>query len=126
MNKKITVQFVKFALVGVSNTLVYLVIYYLLLSFNINYLLSNILGFVISVYNAFFWSRKYVFGQGKSSYLMLLGKTYLSYGGTFILSTVCIYAFVEWFAVSKHIAPLITLLVTVPVNFLLNKFWTFK
>jgi len=28
--------------------------------------------------------------------------------------------------ISKFLAPLISLLITVPVNFLMNKFWTFK
>ena len=36
------------------------------------------------------------------------------------------YILVNNFSTSKIIAPLITLLVTIPLNFLLNKYWTFK
>jgi putative flippase GtrA len=33
---------------------------------------------------------------------------------------------VGFFGVSKLIAPILNLLVSVPVNFLLNKFWAFR
>ena len=33
---------------------------------------------------------------------------------------------VTFFAVSKSIAPIVNLLVTIPLNFIINKLWTFK
>ncbi|MBS1467008.1 MAG: GtrA family protein, partial [Subdoligranulum sp.] len=33
---------------------------------------------------------------------------------------------VTFFSVSKTIAPIVNLLVTIPLNFIINKLWTFK
>lgn len=60
------------------------------------------------------------------SKLKRLGKTYVSYGGTSILSNVLLWIEVAFFSVSKTIAPIVNLLVTIPLNFIINKLWTFK
>lgn len=119
-------QFLKFCMVGVSNTLVYLGTYYLLLYIGAYYLLANIVGFVVSVFNAYIWSKKYVFKPQQQSNTKILIKTYTAYGCTTVVSTCLIYVLVEYIGVSKYIAPIITLLVTIPLNFGLNKFWSFK
>lgn len=55
-----------------------------------------------------------------------LGKTYISYGGTSILSNVLLWVEVAFFGVSRAIAPIVNLLVTIPLNFVINKLWTFR
>lgn len=129
-NKTVIIQFIKFGLVGVSNTFVSLAVYYLFLWVNQDlYLLGNVAGWVISVANAFFWNNKYVFTSGNAGWkstLMKLGKTYLSYGITFVLSTVLLYLEVDIFCWSAVISPIINLLITIPLNFFLNKFWAFR
>ena len=55
-----------------------------------------------------------------------LGKTYVSYGGMSILSNVLLWIEVAFFSVSKSIAPIVNLLVTIPLNFVINKLWTFR
>lgn len=119
------IQFAKFCLVGLTNTVIGLGIYYFLLWFGVNYLISNAASWVISVLNAFYWNNKYVF-KNESSWLYSLLKTYVSYGFSFLLGLVLLYIFVEWCSISKILAPLLILIVTIPVNFLLNKFWTFR
>ena len=122
-------QFIKFGIVGISNTAVSLGIYYLVLWLAPGlYILGQILGTVLSIANAFFWNNRYVF-QGNSndvkSVLKRLGKTYVSYGGTSLLATVLLWAEVSLLGMSKAIAPLVNLAVTIPLNFIINKFWTF-
>ena len=128
--KQSLVQFIKFGIVGVSNTLISLLVYYIVLWINEDwYLAGNIGGWVISVANAFFWNERYVFVQQKhdfKSVLIRIGKTYLSYGATFLLSTVLLYLEVDVWQWSAVIAPVANLLITIPLNFLLNKFWAFK
>ena len=121
-------QFIKFGLVGVSNTAISLGIYYLFIYFNKDlYLLGSIVGFIISVLNSFYWNNKYVFKtEGQSEWLKRLLKTYMSYGGTTILSTILLYIEVELLHINESIAPLINLAITVPLNYLVNKFWAFK
>lgn len=128
-NTKIVLQFFKFSIVGLSNTFVSLAIYYIFLWVNKDfYLIGNIVGWIISVINAFYWNNKYVFENSLNGFLQTIrkiGKTYLSYGATFVLSTILLYFEVDLWRWSSVISPLINLLITIPLNFLLNKFWTF-
>ena len=120
------VQFIKFGIVGLSNTAISLSIYYVFIWINPDlYMLGNVAGFIISVANAFFWSRKYVFKDSEEGFWKALLKSYLAYGGSFLLATGLLYLQVEWLSVSKMIAPVLNLLITVPLNFIVNKFWTF-
>lgn len=128
-NEKIIViikQFLKFGIVGVSNTLISLIIYYTLVYFKCNYIIANAIGFIISVLNAYYWNKHYVFKNKNQSKLKEIIKVYFSYGITFVLSTVLLYEMVDVLHVSKYIAPIINLCITVPLNFILNKLWAFK
>ena len=118
-------QFIKFSLVGVSNTMVGFGAYYLLYYCGVYYLIASIASWLISVFNAFYWNNKYVFQSG-SSWWKTLFRTYISYGASLIVSTLMMYVLVEFIHVSPVIAPIICLLITIPLNFLLNKFWAFK
>ena len=118
-------QFMKFCVVGLSNTAIGLGTYYLFLWLGFHYMIANVLSWVISVFNAFYWNNKYVF-KSSTTWLRALFRTYVSYGVSFLVGTVVLYGLVEWCSVSDIIAPLLVLIVTIPLNFVLNKFWTFK
>lgn len=130
------VQFVKFGLVGVSNTVIFYLFYvgiiFLLqgLAWKYDYILANVVSFTISIFWSFYWNNKYVFKKAENSRRNMwkaLGKCFLSYGFTgFILENILSYIWVEKFGISKYIAPLLNLVFTVPTNFLLNKLWAFK
>jgi len=122
---KTLLQFIKFGIVGVSNTLISLGIYYALLFLGVHYILANMIAFFISVLNAYYWNRKYVFKPDESSKYTVI-KIYGAYGVTFLLSTGLLFVMVDIIGVSEFIAPIINLCITVPLNFALNKFWVFK
>jgi len=122
----LVIQFLKFGMVGISNTLISLAIYYTLVYLGVHYLLANVVAFALSVLNAFYWNSKFVFRQRSNHKKGRLLKVYLCYGFTFLLSTALLFLMVDIIGVSELIAPLINLCVTVPLNFLLNKFWAFK
>lgn len=130
MSRSNILQFVKFGIVGLSNTFVYLAIYYIFLFASGDlYIIGNVVGWLISVLNAFFWSNRYVFkneDNTKRELLIRLGRSYVTYGATFLLSTLLLLLEVELWGLSSSIAPLINLLITVPLNFIINKYWTFK
>ena len=131
-------QFIKFGIVGLSNTIISYVIYAVSLLlfqhfaiFDTNaYLVSQVLAFVISVAWSFYWNNKYVFtqneGETRSIWRALL-KTYISYSFTgLFLNTLLLILWVQLLHVSEFIAPIINLLVSVPLNFIINKFWAFR
>lgn len=128
--RRLAWQFFKFGLVGLSNTAVSLAVYYFFLWLDPSlYMVGSVLGTVLSIANAFVWNDLFVFSgnprDGKSV-LKRLGKTYVSYGGTSILSTLLLWLEVRLLGVSKAAAPVVNLVVTIPLNFLINKFWTFR
>lgn len=124
-DKETAVQFIKFGIVGISNTAIGLGMYYLFLYIGCHYMAANVLSWLISVFNAYFWNNRYVF-KNEIAWIRALVKTYLSYGFSFLAGCLCLYVLVEWMGISDKIAPLLTLLLTIPMNFLLNKFWTFR
>ena len=128
-NDEIILQFIKFGLVGVSNTLVAWICYYFFLWLNDDfYMVGGIVGAIVSIANAFFWNDKFVFksdNNGWQSRLKRLGKTYISYGATSLLGLILLWAEVRFLGISKAIAPPVNLLITIPLNFLMNKYWTF-
>ncbi len=125
--KALIVQFIKFGIVGVSNTLISLIVYYIFLFINSDlYLVGNAVGFTVSTFNAYFWNNKFVFKKGKKEKnIAVIAKTYISYGFSFFVSEGLMYVLVDILKVSKVIAPIAILFVTIPLNFLLNKLWVY-
>jgi len=123
----LTKQFTKFGIVGVSNTLLSLSIYYIFVFINKDlYLVGNSVGFVVSVLNSYYWNNRFVFKSENRNHIKALSKTFLSYGITFVLGTVLLIIMVQVLMIPEIIAPLFILIITVPLNFVLNKFWAFK
>jgi len=122
------IQFVKFGIVGLSNTMISYLVYVFLVTFGINYITASITGFIISVVNSFYWNNKYVFAGTESRDLWkAFVKTFLSYAGTgLILSNVLLYLWVDVVHIYEMIAPIINLFITIPLNFICNKLWAFK
>ena len=147
-------QFVKFGLVGVLNTLISEGLYVIIVFFGGHYLVASIVGFVISVLNAYYWNSRYVFkqseGEEKRVWWRVLLKTYAAYLGGQLLNMGLLILWVDiiqianWFGwladffqglgiaqldadtVGEIMAAGINLVVTVPINFVLNKYWAFR
>lgn len=130
------VQFVKFGLVGVTNTAVSYVVNILVLKLlqpyhlSWDYVAGNVVAFLLSVLWSFYWNNKYVFRKGegqKRSLGKALLKTYVAYGLTgIVLANVLSWVWINVFGISKYVAPLINLVISIPLNFIINKFWAFR
>lgn len=130
------IQFVKFGLVGVSNTLVSYVIYVLFLILfqrvglfpNKDYLIAQFIGYVLSIFWAFYWNQKCVFNADESKvvWYIALAKSFIAYSFTGVfLNSFLSYIWVEIVGISKLVVPIVNLFINVPANFLLNKLWIF-
>lgn len=120
-------QFIKFGIVGISNTVISLAVYYLLLHFGVHYIIAYTAGFLLSVCNAFYWNNKYVFkDKQETSLVKAFFKVLASYGFSFLFSLGLMSVLVELLNIPSVIAPVRKMAVTIPLNFVLNKVWAFK
>ena len=131
-------QFVKFGIVGLSNTVISYVIYVVTLILfqknnlipSFDYLAAQVIAFVLSVLWSFYWNNKFVFEKADNeerNIVHALIKTYISYAFTgLFLNSILSLLWVEVLGIPKIIAPIINLLVSVPLNFIMNKFWAFR
>lgn len=131
-------QFIKFGLVGVSNTIIGYLIYALSLkgmrllnlwpSYDIY--IAQFIMFVLSVAWSYFWNNRLVFKgniKTKKDIVISLLKTYATYAFTSLfLSEVLLMFWVRIAGINEYIAPVLNLVITVPLNFLLQKYWAFK
>ena len=152
--KKTLIQFIKFGLVGVSNTLVNYIVYTQVFRFTHNYYYANVLGWLISVINAYIWQNMFVFKQDESGekrvWWKVLLKTYMAYAFTgLIVNNVLLWLWLDainisvfcggitdWLATkgivftasdfAAYIAPFLNMGVTIPLNFVTNKFWAYR
>ncbi|MBE5852646.1 MAG: GtrA family protein [Lachnospiraceae bacterium] len=125
------VQFLKFGIVGAINTVLSYGInngcYYV---FHMHEQISNFIAFVITVFISFVLNSKFVFDkdtQEKQPWYKALAKVYASYALTeLVLMGVLLYIQERIFGIPHFVATLVNLCVTVPLNFILNKFWAYK
>ena len=128
-------EFLQFGLVGVSNTIVSYLLYVVTLfmlsksGITFDYIIANIVSWLLSVLWSFYWNNKFVFrkeeGEERNIWAALF-KTYVSYGFTgLILNNVLSVLWVSVLHVSKMIAPIINLVINIPINFFMNKLWAF-
>ena len=128
--KKGIIQFIKFGTVGAINTVLSYAItngaYYLL---HLHEQISNIIAFVITVFISFMLNGRFVFTENKEERNLWksLLKVYASYSITGVfLTAILLYIEEELLGIPHYIATLMNLLVTIPLNFILNKFWAYK
>lgn len=129
-------QFILFGIVGISNTVISYLLNILVLallrpySLAWDYVAGNLVAFLLSVLWSFYWNNRVVFTQKTGCERNLwkaLLKAYIAYGFTgIILNNILSWLWIRIFHISKYIAPLINLVISVPLNFVINKLWTFK
>lgn len=160
MQKSSIIQFIKFGLVGVSNTLVNYIVYVIFIALGAHYAAANTMGFIISVLNAYFWGSRFVFKEDETKerrvWWQVLLKTYASYALGFVINTLLLALWIDitnigqYFSfvgdiigamsgvftflpgsmtseeISEIVGPVLNMFVTVPINFVINKFWAYK
>lgn len=152
MKNKLQKQIVKFSLVGVLNTLISYVIYVAALACGLPYIVGSLLGFFVSVFHAWVWQYFVIFKEESTQsdrvWWRSLLKTYTSYAATgLILQNALLFGLLDvvhyesifsgFFSngsflifssareLAEYSAPFLLLIITVPLNFILNKYWAF-
>ena len=118
-NKALINQIIRFGLVGISNTIVSYVIYAVAFALTDNYFLANVLSWLLSVLHAYIWQNVFVFKEDKNVQKRVWWKVLLkTYAGIGIVLTDR--------ELSGYLGPVLNMFVTIPVNFVMNKFWAYR
>lgn len=128
--KNALIQFIKFGIVGAINTILsYLITNLCYYVIHLHAQISNIIAFIITVFISFILNGKFVFNNNikQRNFTKSLLKVYASYSITgLFLNAMLLYIEEQILGIPHYIATLMNLIVTIPINFLLNKFWAYK
>lgn len=124
------VQFVKFGMVGGFNTIFsYVIVNVMFYVWGIHEQIGNITAFVITVFISYMANSRFVFRESakEQSFLAGLIKVYISYSITGIfLVGILLYIESDILNIPLYIGTFANIFITVPINFILNKFWAYR
>src|SRR5271166_6673954 len=122
----VAVQFVKFGIVGVSNTLLTFAVYTLLLKvFGVWYLAASAIGFIVGATNGFLLNRKWTFAGHVGDALTPVRWAVVQSGGL-VLNEGLLYLWVARIGVDKLVGQALSIAVVTTLTFLANRAWTFR
>ncbi len=120
------VQFVKFGIVGISNTLLTFIVYTLLLKvFGVWYIAASAIGFVVGAVNGFLLNRRWTFAGHVGDSLTPLRWAVVQSGGLGI-NLGLLYVFVHDARLDKLLAQAFATVVVTVSTFIVNRAWTFR
>jgi putative flippase GtrA len=122
----VVVQFVKFGLVGVSNTLLTFAIYTLLLKvFGVWYLAASAIGFAVGATNGFLLNRRWTFREHVGDSLTPVRWAVVQ-GLGLAVNLGLLYVFVHDAKLDKLLAQACATIVVTISTFFANRAWTFR
>lgn len=126
LNTPIVAQFIKFGLVGVSNTLLFFSVYTLLWKvFGVWYVAASALGFAVGAINGFLWNRAWTFKGHVSDGLTPVRWFVVQAAGDGVNSGL-LYVFVDGIGFGKLVGQAVTIVIVTVLTFLANRAWTFR
>jgi putative flippase GtrA len=122
----VVVQFIKFGIVGVSNTLLTLVVYTLLLKvFGVWYLAASAIGFIAGAVNGFLLNRRWTFREHVGDSLTPVRWGVVQTCGLGI-DELLLYVLVHDAHLDKLLAQVCATAVVTVTTFFVNRAWTFR
>ena len=143
----ISMQFIKFSIVGLSNTFIDWGVFYYLISFSFfgtHETLSKVLSFVVAGTNSFFWNSIWTFREGflngircsQGHKIVTVSRYFVKF---LIVSVFGLFANASAFTLMRHalvsvtsdstgrlISLALATAVIISINFLANKYWTYS
>jgi putative flippase GtrA len=122
----VAVQFVKFGIVGISNTLLTLVVYTVLLKvFGVWYLAASAIGFAAGATNGFILNRRWTFRDHVGDALTPV-RWAIVQGTGLAINEGLLYVFVGQAKLDKVVAQILATGVVTVTTFFANRSWTFR
>ncbi len=122
----IVAQFIKFGLVGVSNTLLTFAVYTLLLKvFDVWYIAASAIGFAVGAVNGFLLNHSWTF-RGHAGGSLAPLRWVVVQGCGLLVNLAVIYAAVDGLGLDKLLGQAIATAIVVVLTFFANRAWTFR
>ena len=126
-DKKTLGQLVRFGIVGVINTLITLIVIFVLQEIlQVKYTVANLAGYIAGVINSFFWSKLWVFKKLNSNFIREALLFLISFGICYGIQFASLLVLVECLHIVDSWAQLLSMVIYTLCNFILNKCITFK
>ena len=120
------IRFIKFGMVGVINTLVNWIIFFILNALDMYYILANIIAYILGTVNSYLWNTLWVFKyKDKASTETTIKFIILNLIGLG-LNTGILYVLVDLCNLNKFIGLVITTAIVMIINYIVNKLWVFS
>jgi putative flippase GtrA len=122
----VLIQFVKFGIVGVSNTLLTFAVYTLLLKgFGVWYLAASAIGFIVGAVNGFLLNRRWTFREHVGDALTPV-RWGIVQGCGLGLNLGLLYLFVHHAHLDELLGQAFATVIVTVLTFLANRAWTFR
>jgi putative flippase GtrA len=119
-------QFVKFGIVGVSNTLIFFLVYTLLLKvFGVWYVAASGIGFAVGAINGFLWNRAWTF-RGHVGDALTPVRWFVVQSSGLLANLGLVYLFVDGAGLGELGGQAVTIVIVTVLTFLANRAWTFR
>ena len=120
------IRFIKFGMVGVINTLVNWIIFFILNALGMYYILANIIAYILGTVNSYLWNTLWVFKyKDKASTETTINFIILNLIGLG-LNTGILYVLVDLCNLNKFIGLVTTTAIVMIINYIVNKLWVFS
>lgn len=123
-------QIIKYLFFGILTTFVSILTYALFTDvFHINYIISNIMSWIVSVIFAFITNKIFVF-QSRSKEKQILIKEIISFYGcrilTLLLEIVLMYLLVDILSIDDMYSKIVSQIIVIVTNYIFSKIFVFK
>ncbi len=126
LNPALVAQFVKFGIVGISNTLLSFAVYTVLLKvFDIWYLAASAIGFAVGTVNGFLWNRRWTFREHVGDALTPV-RWFVVQGCGLVANLALVFLFVQDVGLDKLLGQACATAIVTVFTFFANRAWTFR
>jgi putative flippase GtrA len=126
LNTAIAAQFVKFGIVGMSNTLLSLAVYTALLKgFGMWYLAASAISYTVGMVNGFLWNRRWTF-RGHVGDALTPVRWFVVQGCGLGATLGLVFLFVHDAGLDKLLGQACAVVIVVVFTFIANRAWTFR
>lgn len=120
-------EIINYLIFGVLTTIVSILSYRIFTRlFHLNYVISNVLSWIVSVTFAFITNKIYVFKSKEDKLFIEIIKFYLSRLTSLFIELIIMYLMVGTFNINDMISKIIVQFIVIILNYILSKLFVFK